>query len=108
MTKQQIKKAIEKAASVQVDVEKAYKSYYKGMITLNELNSTLAGIIASNKSSQHIINAMLHVISYGINTSNQFRIAEIFNQETSDYIKLEIEKTLQNELYFIQQDIQSA
>lgn len=50
----------------------------------------------------------LQVISYGINTSNQFRIAEIFNQETSDYIKLEIEKTLQNELYFIQQDIQSA
>ena len=108
MTKQQIKKACEKSTAAQMEMEKAYKHYYNGMITMYELNSTIAMIMSNYKKEQNVVNAILHVIQYGINTSNIFRIAEIFQQETSDYIKLEIEKDMQYELYAIQQEIQSA
>lgn len=108
MNKQQIKRAIEKSTAAQMELEKIYKHYYRGELSMNELNRLIATTMSDYKKEQNVINAIIHVISYGIKANNIFRIAEIFTQETSDYIKLEIEKDMQCELYAIQQEMQHA
>ena len=102
MTKQQIKRITDKTAAAEIDMERLYKAYYQGMITYNELNKELAGIIAINKDIIPVVNGIFHVLQYGINTSNIFRIAEIMNKETTDYKKLKIQSDIEMQLYEIQ------